>query len=74
MSKKLRIGWKEIGRNLRERREAERLGVRAAAKDLYASTSTYSRLENGKPVEVQVFLAACLHLGRNPCSYLLGLK
>lgn len=68
----MKVNWNQFGRDLRKAREGANLSLREAAAALQAADySTWSRVENGRPLrEVGEYLAFCRWMGVDPFKYL----
>lgn len=62
------LSIENLGKMIVERRGT--LGVRAAAKEIYISPATLSRVENGNVPDLATFAKICKWLGEDPNRFL----
>lgn len=65
-----RLRWRKFGRELKNFRTLDGLGMREAARKCKINHSTFTRPEKGMPVEAPHFLYLCRYWGLSPWDYL----
>lgn len=68
-SEAVKFKWSDFASDLREYRERHGLGLRECCRSMPIGKSTWSRAENGKPIEASHFIFLCDWMRRNPKSY-----
>lgn len=66
----MRFRWGEFGKDLRGTREDMFMSLREASKKLKIDKATWSRAENGKPIEAPTFVFLCAWMSNDPSIYL----
>ena len=61
------IMWDDFARDLKRFRS--NYGMRDAAKQIGISPATYQRMESGRAVDAENFMAACFWMDKNPGQY-----
>jgi hypothetical protein len=65
----IKIDWKAFGSQVKTMREAGELGLREASREVGISHSVWCRVEQGKPVTAQHYLALCSWVAMNPYKH-----
>jgi hypothetical protein len=68
----MNFDWQGFGRDVRAFRERRKLGLRECCRSMPINPATWSRAENGKPIEVPHFVFLCEWIGRRPAAYAIS--
>lgn len=65
----MKFKWAKFGNHLRAYREDNGFGLRQCADGNNIDKATWSRAENGKPIETPTFIFLCEWMNSNPLQY-----
>lgn len=65
----IRINWKSLAEAVRIRRASKMIDQKVAAEEMQISASSLCRLERGKTVTADSFMAVCAWLGEEPTKF-----
>jgi hypothetical protein len=65
----MKFDWDRFAIDLRQFREARKLGLRECCRSMPINKATWSRAENGHPIEAPVFVFLCEWMRKHPRRY-----